>query len=207
MKFKSLQVRNLRAIRKFEINELGSLVVIAGANGCGKSCIFDAIRLLKSLYGGYQANEYHQWMGEFAVNLQDRSSVAKLFRDSSTAIVIEAEIEFASEESEFLRQNAESVVQPIAWQEVTGQPVDYYTFNRMAFATQLRQLQPQLTAATTRLASEVRAALSAQSHRLAIRIDPNGEMLLEECKPAEAAFQAYDPEHLGVIEYHSESRS
>jgi predicted ATPase len=59
MKFHSLKIANLRVIRRFEINDLGSFVVIAGQNGSGKSCVFDAIRLLKSIYGGYSANEYH----------------------------------------------------------------------------------------------------------------------------------------------------
>ena len=65
VKFDSLKITNLRAIRRFEINNLGSFVVVAGQNGSGKSCVFDAIRLLKSVYGGYSANEYHQWFGEF----------------------------------------------------------------------------------------------------------------------------------------------
>lgn len=75
MKFHSLSIANLRAIRDFSIDKLPGFVVIAGQNGCGKSCVFDAIRLLKSVYGGYLANEYHQWFGEFAINLQDPESI------------------------------------------------------------------------------------------------------------------------------------
>ncbi len=207
MKFHNLSIRNLRAIRQFEVTDLGSLVVIAGANGCGKSCAFDAIRLLKSMYGGYSANEYHQWMGEFSVNLQDTSSLGKLFRDPRQPIEIIAEISFAEREVSYLRENAEGVVQAIAWQEITGQPVDYWTFNRMAVAIQLRQYQVELIAATSRLAEEVRAALINPIHRLALTIMPSGEIRIEECKPAEAAFQAYEPDELGVIEYHSASRA
>jgi predicted ATPase len=40
MKFHSLKITNLRAIRQFEINDLGSFVVVAGQNGSGKSCVF-----------------------------------------------------------------------------------------------------------------------------------------------------------------------
>lgn len=75
MRFLSLNIKNLRAVREFNIQNLDNFIVIAGQNGCGKSCVFDAIRLLKSIYGGYQANEYHQWFGEFSVNIQDRESV------------------------------------------------------------------------------------------------------------------------------------
>ena len=57
MKIDSLQIVNFRGIRDVSLDSLGNVVVIAGQNGSGKSCLFDAIRLLKSVYGGYQANE------------------------------------------------------------------------------------------------------------------------------------------------------
>lgn len=207
MKFHSLKITNLRAIRRFEINDLGSFVVVAGQNGSGKSCVFDAIRLLKSVYGGYSANEYHQWFGEFQINLQDRTSLRKLFRNVDEPIHIEASVSFSTEENEYLSQNAESVVQPIAWQEVTGQPVDHWTFNRTAVATQLRQYQSVLAPAVSRLAEEVRSAVVDPLHTLSLEIAPNGEMRISNSKLVEAAFQAYAPDSLGVIEYHSASRS
>lgn len=57
MKFHSLRISNLRAVRTFEIDDLKDFIVVAGPNGSGKSCVFDAIRLLKSVYGGYSADE------------------------------------------------------------------------------------------------------------------------------------------------------
>ena len=74
MKIENLEIYNFRGIREVHLNNLGTMVVIAGQNGSGKSCIFDAIRLLKSLYGGYQANEWQQWMGEFQINLSNRTN-------------------------------------------------------------------------------------------------------------------------------------
>jgi hypothetical protein len=207
MKFHSLKIANLRAIRRFEINDLGSFVAIAGQNGSGKSCVFDAIRLLKSIYGGYSANEYHQWFGEFQINLQDPSSLRKLFRNVDEPIQIEASVSFSHEEKEYLSQHVESVVQPIAWQEVTGQPVDHWTFSQAAVVTQLRQHQPELAAAMSRLAEEVRSAVVDPLHILALEITPSGEMRFANSKLVEAAFQADAPDNLGVIEYHSASRS
>ncbi len=58
MKIENLWISNFRGIKKLEMLSLGRMVIIAGQNGSGKSCIFDAIRLLKSVYGGYQANEW-----------------------------------------------------------------------------------------------------------------------------------------------------
>jgi len=61
MQITSLTVVNFRAITRIELRNLPPSVVIAGPNGCGKSCVFDAIRLLKSVYGGYQPNEWQSW--------------------------------------------------------------------------------------------------------------------------------------------------
>ena len=54
MKITSLYIENFRGISKVLAEDLGDTIVIAGQNGSGKSCIFDAIRLLKSTYGGYK---------------------------------------------------------------------------------------------------------------------------------------------------------
>lgn len=208
MKFHSLSISNLRAIKNFSIDDLPDFVVIAGQNGCGKSCVFDAIRLLKSVYGGYLANEYHQWFGEFAINLQDPKSINKLFRDISEPINITATISFADDEIAYVREHLDELVQPIAWQEVMRQPVDYWTFTRLAHATQIRQMQPEIAAAESRLSRGITNELdSTDTHTISLQILPSGQMFTAECKTAEAIFQAYEPTHLGVIEYHSASRS
>lgn len=66
----------------------------------------------------------------------------------------------------------------------------------MAIATQLRQYRPQVNRLIEQLSAEVRDALGSQSHTISLSI-----------LPAEVAFQAYQPDKLGVIEYHSASRS
>ena len=55
-----MKITNFTGICEVSLNNLGEMIIIAGQNGSGKSCVFDAIRLLKSVYGGYQANEWQQ---------------------------------------------------------------------------------------------------------------------------------------------------
>ncbi len=78
MKIESLLIKNFRGIKSCTLSDLEGMVVIAGQNGSGKSCVLDAIRLLKSVYGGYQANEWHHWMGEFQINFNNRNDIVLL---------------------------------------------------------------------------------------------------------------------------------
>lgn len=207
MKLHALEIRNLRAIRHFAVDDLPDFVVVAGANGSGKSCVFDAVRLLKSIYGGYQANEYHQWFGEFAINLQDPQGLAKLFRDDSQPIIIEATVSFADSERSFIRENVEALALPLVWAQVTGIPVDNYTWNRISVATQMAQYAPEVASRVAAMSAEVRSDLDQERHKIALRLSATGEFEVTPSRPVEVAFQSYRPDQLGVIEYHSASRT
>ena len=81
MRIQRLHISNFRAVSLFDIDDLATIVVIAGPNGCGKSSVLDAVRLLKSVYGGYQQEEWRRWFGEFQINLSHKDELARLFRD------------------------------------------------------------------------------------------------------------------------------
>jgi predicted ATPase len=75
VQIESLIIKNFRGIKSATLANLQTMVVIAGENGSGKSYVLDAIRLLKSVYGGYLQNEWHQSMGEFQINFSNRDDL------------------------------------------------------------------------------------------------------------------------------------
>lgn len=170
--------------------------------------MLDAIRLLKSSYGGYAADEHMQWFGEFAINPQDRTAIRRIFRDPSSPVEISATIRFSESEREFLVAQAADLLWPIAWQRVTGQRIDHWTFSRVAISTQLAFHQAAIDATIATLRDELVAQLDREiQHQLSVRIEPDGSLRTASCPAAEASFQAYEPLNLGVIEFHSASRA
>src|SRR5438094_4538027 len=122
MKLESLTVRNFRAIAELAITNLPDAVVLAGPNGCGKSVVLDAIRLLKSAYGSYQQDEWQTWFGEFQISLnKEPRELLPLFQDQSKELLIAAEFNLSGEEQAYLLSNADELVTEKAWRELAPQ--------------------------------------------------------------------------------------
>ena len=116
MKIDTLTITNFRGIQKAEIRKAGDTVIIAGQNGSGKSCVFDAIRLLKSVYGGYHQNEWQNWFGEFQVNPNSRAEELKgFFNDPGQAVSIDCFFTLRDDEKAFIHANAEALLEDSIW--------------------------------------------------------------------------------------------
>ena len=203
VRFKSLHIRNFRAISEFEIGDLATMVVIACLNGCGKSSVFDAARLLKSAYGGYQGDEWQSWFGEFQINLTQRSDLVRVFRDSEKAVEISAELALAPEEIDYLRANAEAVLEPLAWKEVLGREIKY---GSPGSVTELRVHGPRVREIIESAAGELREGL-ARPLRARLAISPELDPTIEGNRVLETIFQTFDPQQLGIIDYHGPMRT
>lgn len=213
MKIRNLQIENFRAICRLALENLKDTVVIAGPNGCGKTQVYHAIRLLKSTYGGYQANEYQQWWGEFQIRL-DRPSreILRIFRNPKRSLRLAADFELESAEIEYLRNNAADLIRPRVWDNVVPAtlgrgPIGWNSSGEAPIAQLHRMHGPEVE---RRTAEEVEAVLAATSSRClsaVVTVDPDLHFNITPNPGLELLFSTYAPSHLGVIDYHGAQRN
>lgn len=204
MRFKSLEVRNFKAIDYVALDNLADFILIAGPNGCGKSCILDAIRLLKSAYGGYQPNEFEQWLGEFQINFNDQHEISKLFRNGGVPIRISARVELLPSELEFISKNLEAIISPLVWRQVTGQA---RMARKSGTGDQIKAWSAQVRPQVDEWAGRVRAELDQANDLLQLDVSTDGGFTITSNPVLDLVFQTYDPANIGVVDFHSANRS
>lgn len=205
MKIESLKVRNYKAVHSAELVALGNLVVIAGQNGSGKSCLFDAIRLLKSVYGGYQNNEFQQWLGEMQIDFRDPKSVLSIFNDKKEKLILEMTVKLHEDERKYLLQNAKELV---AIGQQTDAPWGLGDMRSNYITVQMKQhlgtIKKHIAQAEKILVKE----LKKKTLVARLTIQP-GEIPVPHVEPSMALgvlFSNFVPRHLGVIDFHGPHR-
>lgn len=207
MKIDQLKVCNFRGIREVELSDLGTMVIVAGQNGSGKSCIFDAVRLLKSVYGGYQQNEWQQWLGEFQIQLTNRASdFTSMFNDDSKQLSIACRFKLSAEERSYIQTNAIDLLTEATWRMLIPEAYGWGGMRTAPFAAQFRdreaEVRARVAAAHTTLMGEL-----AQSCLYAECVIPVGGVpSIRPSVALEAIFSTFRPREIGVIDYHGAQR-
>jgi predicted ATPase len=207
MKIDSLHIANFRGIGEVRLADLGTMVVIAGQNGSGKSCIFDAIRLLKSVFGGYQANEWQQWMGEFQINLSSRSSdFLPIFNDPTKELRISCEFRLAESERQYIMTHAHELLREKVWRTLMPEAYAWGGLRLAVFAAQFREREPEVA---QRVAIELPALiqeLSQPTIRGTFYIPPGDIPKIQNSLALSVIFGTFRPQEIGVIDYHGAQR-
>jgi predicted ATPase len=207
MKIDSLIIENFRGIQKLEANSLGDTVIIAGQNGSGKSCIFDAIRLLKSTYGGYQQNEWQQFFGEFAIQLHGGSKNLKgLFNDATRPAIIECHFKVRDTERAYITGNAEALLEEAIWQMLLPEAFQWGGYQKALFANQFRERQPEVTTRVQAELPALRSELASPKINGRVVIHPNGRIEIAGSRLLSVIFTNYKPRDIGVIDFHGAQR-
>ena len=208
MKIVSLSVENFRAINRIELVDLQDMIVIAGPNGCGKSCVLDSIRLFKSVYGGYQPNEWQQWFGEFQIDFQrNPQQMVSLLRDRSRPSVIRAGVELAHEEADFIKKEIQPMLEDLVWKTVVPNLQEVWIRARPALAAELRAHKPTVDQRVQELLPSVLNELDKPVHYGHLIIQPNGNVSTTDNVLLEVIFSSFHPKRIGVIDYHGSHRN
>lgn len=207
MKIDQLKVNNFRGIREVELSNLGNMVIVAGQNGSGKSCIFDAIRLLKSVYGGYQQNEWQQWLGEFQIQMTNRASdFASMFNDATKPLSIGCSFKLSAEERSYIQANANDLLTEATWRMLIPEAYGWGGMRMAPFAAQFRDREAEVrgrveTAHTALVAELAQPLLYAEC-----TIPVGGVPHIMPSVALEAIFSTFRPREIGVIDYHGAQR-
>ena len=172
---RGLEIRNFKAVTFLKLEDLRNAVVIAGPNGCGKSCVLDAIRLLKSVYGGYQANEWHSWMGEFQINFNQRpGELLRLFQDRERELLISASFSFSKAELDYVNENAAELIRAAVWREVVPELAGWRALVTTPLASQYRAHSDEVEQRAKLAANELRNELASGTVTATLRVSPRG---------------------------------
>jgi predicted ATPase len=204
VRIRSLRIRNFRAIEYFDIQDLSDFIVIAGPNGCGKSTVFDAIRLLKSVY---VPHEWNRWFSEFGLNLEKPKTISTLFRDKKRPLSIEAEFSLTESERKFIRERAKNIALSLYLMNeernilVSGDPP--------VSPPEILPAEKQSSRSDAdSFANDIESALGDSSNFLVgVKIGTDATIELASSPVAHAAFSCFNPDYLGEIEFHGSRRS
>lgn len=209
MHIRSIHIENFRAIRLLKLENLPNAVVVAGPNGCGKSSLFDAIKLLKSAYGQYNPNEYQSFFQEFQINVQKLSQEAhRVFHDPSQPLHIKAEFELAYSERDYLSKNAHNLFLQILWGRSQGVFLPGPGSGSLVIDPVTRRAkEPTVEVEANKLLEAFQHALKEKTHTAELKMQPGGEPQAEESPVVELIFNLYQPKYLGVVEYYGPNRN
>lgn len=207
MKIDTLIINNFRGIEIAEIKNAGDTIIIAGQNGSGKSCVFDAIRLLKSVYGGYHQNEWQNWFGEFQVNPNSKAEELKsFFNNPSKAVVIDCLFKLRDDEKQFINANAEVLLEDCIWRMLLPEAFQWGGYRMAMFSAQFREREPEVAAKVQQSLPALRQELQQEFVVGHVEMQPGGRLQLTPSNLLSTIFSSFRPNDLGVIDYHGAQR-
>ena len=207
MKINALEIDNFRAIDHVEIASDSTMVVIAGPNGCGKSCVLDAIRLAKSAYGGYDPNEFRNWFGEFQIDPNSPTDMKKVLRDKSRSARIRVLVSLQATEADYLRANADDIGERTAVSIfLPGVIFEEWRQRLQASGQRAQQLFGQIENLAASISKNLTQSATNTNHEGVLDIRRDGNIILAANPVLQAVWSIYDPQSVGIVDYHGPQR-
>ena len=209
MKISQLTVENIRGINLAVLDNLSDVVAIAGANGCGKSCLLDCVRLFKSQYGSYYANEQQMWWQEKSLNINDRASAIQVLRQKNRNGRILASVSLEDAEKDFIRSDTQRLTERLALLELFPGLRPQYAEGLWNWRSvpELVRYERQVTEHTQSMQADIRRELEGREIQGEVTIRRNGTLSIRPNRALTYIFTTFEPDHLGVIDFHAADRS
>lgn len=207
MKITDVEIKNFRAIDHAAVESDSTMVVIAGPNGCGKSCILDAIRLAKSAYGRYDPNEFRHWMGEFQIDPNSHTDMKKVLRDKAKSAEIKVVVVLHPKEIHYLRREADNIGERTAVGIVLpGASFEEWRQRVQASGHQAQEIIAQIEMLSRSFAADLRKQLGQTKHEGIVTVSPTGSVALSPNLVLQAVWSIYEPQSIGIVDYHGPQR-
>lgn len=177
-------------------------------NGSGKSCIFDAIRLLKSSYGGYHENEYQQFFGEFGIQLHlGLKELRSLFNDPDRNVTISCHFEFSEKEKKYVIENSSELLSKTAWRKAFPDAMGMNLVHTSLFSSTNRERASDVELQVQRQLPELYDEIQRSVVEGRIEIEPSGQVHIVRSQLLTIIFSNYRPGHIGILDFHGAQRN
>lgn len=208
MKILNLEISNFKGIQHVRLEQITDTVVIAGPNGCGKSSILDAIRLLKPFYGASNGNEIQSWFNELqpeARTAEDR--VKAILYDESKELEILVDFTIDPAAKDYLRENHRTLVESNIWNSKLPPDRRPPAGKKPIVTSDIQHYKADVEKELEEKSQQFLTELENEVFPAGIKIYPNGDSEYEPSYVLEVCFGLSDPNIIGFIDYHSASRS
>ncbi len=209
MKIENIAVRNFVEEYETPISEISveTMVVIAGQNGSGKSRYSGRHSPVVPVYGGYQQNEWHHWMGEFQINFTNKNDLITRRTTRVRSCVLPATFG-CIRRSESIRTHCEELaLWQTVWRTVFPELYGWSTFHAIFACRPLarsgRRDKTENRAGRAMLLEELKPTHIVGEFSLAPGQNPS----VRPSKILEVIFGTFRPHSLGVIDYHGPHRT
>ena len=146
------------------------------------------------------------WLGEFQINVnRDSGELLGLLQNKTIPLRVVADFVLSESEREFLRSNSSALLEDLFWRQVD--PSRNRSSGQRSLAATQRAQQQQLDALLADCIPRLRTELDAPLLHAELQINPDGSKQVAENRLLELIFSTYQPQQLGVIDYHSPNRT